>query len=74
MARPKPKLNLSADERQKLTNWANRPKSSQRLALRARIVLTCATKPSNKVVAITEKRIRRGVFKSVPALERAIIE
>jgi transposase len=51
MARPKLELVLSADERQKLTTWASRPKSSQRLALRARIVLTCATEPSNKAVA-----------------------
>ena len=51
MARPKPELTLSDDERRKLTTWANRPKSSQRLALRARIVLACADEPSNKVVA-----------------------
>jgi transposase len=51
MARPKAELVLTADERQKLTTWANRPKSSQRLALRARIVLACAGEPSNKVVA-----------------------
>lgn len=47
MARPKAKLELTEDERLKLTTWASRPKSSQRLALRARIVLTCATVPSN---------------------------
>ena len=51
MARPKPELVLSDDERQILTRWANRPKSTQRLALRARIVLACADEPSNKVVA-----------------------
>ena len=51
MARPKPELLLSDDERQTLTNWANRPKSTQRLALRARIVLACASEPSNKAVA-----------------------
>jgi transposase len=51
MARPKPELTLTDDERQKLTTWANRPKSSQRLALRARIVLACADEPSNKTVA-----------------------
>jgi transposase len=51
MARPKPELVLSDDERQTLTRWANRPKSTQRLALRARIVLACAEEPSNKVVA-----------------------
>ena len=51
MARPKPELALSVDERQKLTTWAGRPKSTQRLALRARIVLECADDPSNKAVA-----------------------
>lgn len=51
MARPKPALVLSEDERQVLTKWANRPKSTQRLALRARIVLACADEPSNKAVA-----------------------
>ena len=51
MARPKPELVLSDDERRTLTAWANRPKSTQRLALRARIVLACAGQPSNKAVA-----------------------
>ena len=51
MARPKPALILSDDERRKLTMWAGRPKSTQRLALRARIVLECAAEPSNKAVA-----------------------
>ena len=51
MARPKPELVLSDDEREKLTLWASRPKSTQRLALRARIVLTCADEPNNTAVA-----------------------
>jgi transposase len=51
VARPKPELVLSDDERQTLTRWATRPKSTQRLALRARIVLACADEPSNKAVA-----------------------
>ena len=51
MARPKPELILSEDERQTLAAWAARPKSTQRLALRARIVLACAGEPSNKAVA-----------------------
>src|SRR3954447_23295475 len=51
MARPKPELVLSDDERQILTAWANRPKSSQRLALRARIILACADEPNNKAGA-----------------------
>ena len=40
--RPKAPLILSDDERQKLETWATRPKSTQRLATRARIVLACA--------------------------------
>ena len=51
MARPKPELALTDDERRKLTTWAARPKSTQRLATRARIVLACADEPSNKAVA-----------------------
>ena len=34
--RPKAPLILSDDERQKLQTWASRPKSTQRLATRAR--------------------------------------
>jgi len=51
MARPKPDLVLSDDERLTLTTWASRPKSTQRMALRARIILACAAEPSNKAVA-----------------------
>lgn len=51
MARPKPELLLSDDERLTLTRWANRPKSTQRLALRARIILACVDQPCNTVVA-----------------------
>jgi transposase len=51
MARPKSELILSDGEHAKLTTWASRPKSTQRLALRARIVLACAGEPSNKAVA-----------------------
>jgi transposase len=51
MARPKAELILTDDERLKLNTWASRPKSSQRLALRARIVLACVDEPSNKAVA-----------------------
>jgi transposase len=51
MARPKPELVLSDDERQTLARWVARPKSTQRLALRARIVLACVDEPSNATVA-----------------------
>ena len=51
MPRPKPALVLTDDERQKLQTIARRPKSAQRLAQRARIILACADEPNNRVVA-----------------------
>jgi transposase len=51
MARPLAELVLTDDERQTLTTWASRPKSAQRLAQRARIVLACAEGLENKRVA-----------------------
>ena len=52
MPRPKPALVLTDGERQKLQTIARRPKSAQRLAQRARIVLACADEPNNRVVAV----------------------
>lgn len=51
MARPKQPITLSDDERSKLQEWARRPKTAQRLALRARIVLGCADGFDNRQVA-----------------------
>ena len=51
MPRPKADLVLSDDERATLATRADRPKSTQRLALRARIVLACADESANTVVA-----------------------
>ena len=51
MPRPKAELILTDDERQTLRTWASRPKSTQRLANRARIVLACADGFDNKTVA-----------------------
>ena len=51
MARPMAELVLTDDETQTLTTWATRPKSNQRLALRAKIVLACARGLDNKAVA-----------------------
>jgi len=42
MGRPKQPLTLGAEEREKLEMLARRPKTAQRIALRARIVLACA--------------------------------
>jgi transposase len=49
--RPKAGLVLSGAERDQLTRWARRAKTSQALALRARIVLACADGKDNKAVA-----------------------
>jgi transposase len=49
--RPKKPLVLSDEEREKLEQWARRPKTAQRLALRARLVLSCAAGLSNQAVA-----------------------
>ena len=49
--RPKAELTLSGDERATLERWARRAKSSQALALRAKIVLTCADSYDNKQTA-----------------------
>ena len=42
---------LTEDERDQLTRWSRRAKSSQALALRSRIVLGCADGLDNKTVA-----------------------
>jgi transposase len=49
--RRKAELVLSDDERRTLKTWAGRPKSTQQLAQRARIVLACAEGLDNTVVA-----------------------
>jgi transposase len=51
MPRLKP-LILSDEEREKLTAWARRPKTSQRLALRSRIILAAAAGDSNGDIAV----------------------
>lgn len=49
--RPKAALVLNEAERQQLQAWARRRKTSQALALRSRIVLSCASGASNQAVA-----------------------
>jgi len=51
MPRPLADLALTDDERTQLQAWARRPKSAQRLALRARIVLAAGDGLSNTEVA-----------------------
>jgi transposase len=49
--RPTKPLNLTPQEKEKLTMLARRPKSSQAVAMRARIVLACAEGMSNGAAA-----------------------
>jgi transposase-like protein len=49
--RPKAGLELTDMEREQLTRWSRRAKTSQVLALRSKIVLACARALSNKQAA-----------------------
>ena len=49
--RPKAELRLSTPERETLESWTRRTTTAQALALRARIVLRCATGATNTAVA-----------------------
>jgi len=51
IGRPKAELVLTDDERDHLSRWARRAKSSQALALRSQIVLGCAEGATNRRVA-----------------------
>ena len=51
MGRPTKPIVLTEEERSKLQEWARRPKTAQRWALRARIVLGCATGLESRQVA-----------------------
>src|SRR5882724_3044487 len=51
IGRPIPALSLADDERERLKQWARRPKTSQGLAQRARIILACADGETNTTVA-----------------------
>ena len=51
MSRPTKSIVLKEEEQSKLQEWARRPKTAQRLALRARIVLGCAGGIENRQVA-----------------------
>jgi transposase len=56
-------LTLTAEERETLQNWAQRRKTAQALALRARIVLACAEGKSNTAVAAALRLCKSSVGK-----------
>ena len=58
--RPVAELVLTGEERDQLTRWARRAKTSQALALRAKIVLACADGATNKQAARTAGRSGDG--------------
>jgi transposase len=58
--RPIPELTVTSEERESLEQWSRRPKTSQALALRARIILACASGKTNSDVAA-----RLGVTKQM---------
>ena len=49
--RPKTALMLSAEQREELERWTRRRSTAQSLALRARVILSCADGGNNKDVA-----------------------
>jgi hypothetical protein len=49
--RPLPELTLTAEENNRLVEWTRRRKTSQALAMRARIVLACGQGSTNTEVA-----------------------
>jgi transposase len=61
--RPKKPFSITRDERVKLEDWARRPKTSQRLALRSKIVLLCAEGLSNTAVAQKLRTSNQNVCK-----------
>ena len=61
--RPKAKLVLSDAEREQLTALTMRRKTSQALALRARIVLACANGETNNAVAARQRVTKQTVCK-----------
>jgi transposase len=61
--RPVPKLTLTTEERETLQSWAQRRKTAQALALRARIILACAQGKSNTAVATALRWCKPSVGK-----------
>jgi transposase len=74
MGRPTQPIVLTEDEPDKLQQWARRLKTSQRLALRARIVLGCADGMENRQVARQPRITDQTVCKWRERFRRARLE
>jgi len=61
--RPVPELTLTAEEREILQSWAQRRKTAQALALRARVILACAEGRSNTAVGSALQLCKQTVGK-----------
>ena len=61
--RPVAKMTLTAEEYATLQGWAQRPKTAQALALRARVILACAEGKSNTAVSGALQLCRQTVGK-----------
>jgi hypothetical protein len=59
---------VTAEERERLQEWARRPKTAQALALRSRIVLECAAGQPNVVVAASWELRTRPLANGASAL------
>ena len=68
--RPTKALNLTPQEKEKLAMLARRPKSSQAIAMRARIVLACAEGVENKMVA-SRQRVTQQTLEVARPIRRA---
>jgi transposase len=74
MGRPTKPIVLSVEERSKLEEWARRPKTAQRLAQRAHIVLGCAEGLENRQVARRLRITDQTVCKWRERFRRARLE
>src|SRR6516165_2014060 len=72
IGRPTKPLNVTAEEKEKLTMLARRPKTGQALAMRARIVLGCSDGLSNGEVAqrlrITGAQVENVITKTLESM------
>jgi len=70
--RPTAEVILTDEEREQLERWSRRPKTSQALAQRARIILACADGKSNDQIADRIGLIRTQLASGESALWRSV--